>query len=122
MQILLNSDGYVESYALVGEITDGIDVPAPTDIAHFEEHYYVYHLKNKALKYDSKQNEILEKNIADNDYCQLREAQCFSYINRGTLWYETLTDLQMAELRTWYKAWLDGTQTLTVPEKPSWLK
>jgi len=121
MQILLNSDGYVESYALVGELTDGIDVPEPTDIAHFEEHYHTYQVKNKGLEYDAKKNEIHEKNKADNNYRQLREVECFSYINRGTLWYETLTDLQMAELRTWYKAWLDGTQTLAVPEKPSWL-
>ena len=51
-----------------------------------------------------------------------RVDECFSIINRGALWYETLDEDQKAELRIWYKSWLDVTETLTVPEKPEWLK
>ena len=25
------------------------------------------------------------------------------------------------ELKTWYQAWLNGTNTQTIPEKPEWL-
>lgn len=53
---------------------------------------------------------------------QRREEECFSVINRGSLWYDTLTDSQKEELKVWYKAWLDVTETKIVPEKPVWLK
>ena len=42
-------------------------------------------------------------------------------INRGRLWYDALTGEQLSELKTWYRAWLDGTNTQTIPEKPEWL-
>lgn len=50
-----------------------------------------------------------------------RETECFSIINRGQLWYETLSEQQRLELKQWYIAWLDVTDTLQVPVKPSWL-
>lgn len=53
---------------------------------------------------------------------QQREAECFSVINRGSFWYETLTDKQKEELKVWYQAWLDVTDTLVVPEKPDFIK
>ncbi|MBQ8443788.1 MAG: hypothetical protein IJX25_00330 [Clostridia bacterium] len=51
-----------------------------------------------------------------------RENECFSIINRGTLWYNTLTEEQRLELDVWYKSWLDVTITKEIPRKPSWLK
>lgn len=51
-----------------------------------------------------------------------REIECFSIINRGQLWYNTLTTEQVNELNNWYRAWLDVTETKIVPTKPSWLK
>ena len=51
----------------------------------------------------------------------LRQTECFSIINRGTLWYQSLTEAQLVELSQWYNAWLDAPETLVVPEKPSWL-
>ena len=53
---------------------------------------------------------------------QQREVECFSVINRGQLWYNTLTAKQFDELQVWYKAWLDVTETKIIPEKPTWLK
>lgn len=50
-----------------------------------------------------------------------RAFECFPIINRGQLWYETLTETQKAELKVWYQAWLNVTETRTVPEKPNWL-
>lgn len=50
-----------------------------------------------------------------------RERECFSIINRGQLWYEMLTADQRNDLKIWYKAWLDVTETLEMPNKPSWL-
>ena len=51
-----------------------------------------------------------------------REKICFSIVNRGQIWYETLTETQKNELRSWYKNWLDVTVTLTEPTAPTWLK
>lgn len=51
-----------------------------------------------------------------------RELECFSIVNRGKLWYDCLTIEQIHELRKWYFAWLNVTETLTIPVKPEWLK
>lgn len=51
-----------------------------------------------------------------------REEECFPIINRGQLWYNTLTTEQVQELNQWYMAWLDITETKIIPTKPSWLK
>ena len=51
-----------------------------------------------------------------------REKKCFPLINRGQLWYDTLTEVQKEELRAWYKAWLDVTVTFAEPVPPAWLK
>ena len=50
-----------------------------------------------------------------------REQECFPIINRGILWYNTLTEEQRIELDIWYKDWLNVTETKVIPEKPSWL-
>ena len=53
---------------------------------------------------------------------QQREVECFPIINRGQLWYDTLTSEQINELRSFYRAWLDVTETKIIPTKPSWIK
>jgi hypothetical protein len=55
---------------------------------------------------------------------QLREARnkvCFPVINRGKLWYDRLSPLQLGELKAWYQAWLDAPRTLEYPKEPEWL-
>lgn len=51
-----------------------------------------------------------------------RERECFFIINRGSLWYDNLTETQKVELSIWYKEWLNVTKTLEEPIKPTWLK
>lgn len=62
-----------------------------------------------------------ENNQELNGLREIREQECFSVINRGSLWYDPLTDSQKEELKIWYNAWLDVTETKIVPEKPKWL-
>jgi hypothetical protein len=50
-----------------------------------------------------------------------RERICFSVINRGKLWYDSLTYEQLSELRQWYKAWLNVTETKEIPITPNWV-
>lgn len=61
----------------------------------------------------------MEENI---DLRRLRENECFRFINRGELWYDTLTNDQITELSEWYRAWLNVTETKVIPNKPTWLK
>lgn len=85
-------------------------------------------------QYDEKDNLLLrtyddyveivprDTELAKQNLRELRECECFSYINRGQLWYNTLTEEQKVEFQEWYYAWLDITKTLKVPVKPKWLK
>lgn len=65
-----------------------------------------------------------------NDLRYMREDYCFPVINRGVLWYNTLTEEQRLELDKWYKAWLDVTDRYVegidietiIPTRPTWLK
>lgn len=50
-----------------------------------------------------------------------RERVCFSVINRGKLWYDSLTFEQLSELRDWYRKWLNVTVTFEIPNAPTWL-
>ena len=120
MQILLEN-GYVSSYALVGTLAGGIEVPDPPDAGHFEAHFTAYRVKDGILEYDEKQNTENERKALCVELRKRRETECFSYVNRGQPWYDGLSGEQKSELRTWYEGWLKVTETLTAPEKPSWL-
>ena len=120
MQVCIEN-GYISSYALIGEITGGIEVPDPPDLEHFEAHFQSYQIRDGTLEYDEQQNKELQRKALCDDLRKRRETECFSYINRGQLWYDRLSDEQKAELQIWYSAWLKVTDTLTAPEKPSWL-
>ena len=52
---------------------------------------------------------------------KLRAKECFSVINRGKLWYDSLTDEQYSELKNWYFDWLNVTETKNIPCRPAWL-
>ena len=51
----------------------------------------------------------------------MREMFVFPIINRGQAWYWTLSEKQTAELKEWYNAWLDATDTGIIPDTPEWL-
>lgn len=61
--------------------------------------------------------EQIKANIRAN-----REEKCFPIINRGQLWYDTLTEAQHNELAVWYRAWLDATDTMVEPDDLDWIK
>lgn len=52
---------------------------------------------------------------------QERARICFPVINRGKLWYNTLTPEQTSELKNWYFKWLNAPETLKVPVTPTWI-
>ena len=64
---------------------------------------------------------ILTQNEILFELRKRREVECFSVINRGKLWYNCLNDEQLAQLNDWYFAWLNVTETKTIPKRPNWL-
>lgn len=66
--------------------------------------------------------EPTEKGTALDILRRQREIECFDIVNRGMVWYDTLTAEQKQELAKWYRAWLDVTETRQIPQRPSWLK
>jgi len=123
MQVILNEQGFVDAYALIGSFGyDAATVNEPENIDDFENNYRSYYLSdgNILVKSDDKQKEI--ENECENAILRSqREKDCFSYINRGYLWYSKLTKKQKEELSSWYQAWLDVTEIKVIPEKPEWL-
>ena len=119
--IITTKDDYIYSYAIIGSIDGGIKVDTPEDLAFFESHYSAYKLVDGSLVYDEEK----DKQIADENELErlriLREKECFSVINRGQAWYNSLTDGQYEDLQTWYQAWLNVTETRVIPEKPAWI-
>ena len=88
-----------------------------------------YEFKPNKASYIEKEQVILldfdESILKEYDKVELRnkrEKECFSVINRGELWYDNLSQEQLEELKKWYNDWLNVTETLKEPVKPSWIK
>ena len=121
MKVWLNEQGYVGSYAFEGELLDAVEAAEPADLSHFEECFTAYRVQDGVLVFDDAQAAAEQAEAAKTAYRQRRQAECFSVINRGQLWYDTLSKGQLSELKNWYQAWLDGTHTQTIPDQPEWL-
>lgn len=69
-------------------------------------------------------NTEYEKEDAIHKLRVRRERECFPYVNRGQIWYTRTVNTagRLKELTEWYLAWLNVTETLEVPTKPSWLE
>ena len=80
-------------------------------------HFYI----EKEITTDEQLKEQIKIKAKQNDLRSQREKECFDVVNRGVLWYDTLTQEEKSELKTWYKDWLDVTETLKVPKKPKFL-
>lgn len=121
MQIITDNDGFVLSFAYIGDLMGGIEVQEPADMKQFLHQFYAYRLQDRELVYDGNAYQKHLDEEVKAEYRQRRETECFSVINRGQLWYEGISIQQLLELRQWYKDWLEVTETMVVPEKPTWL-
>lgn len=116
-------DGYIDNYALIGGLVDGIEVDDSSieNMDYFMENHSAYHIVNEKLELDSEKLKEIKNEIENKMLRKQREEVCFPYVNRGVLWYVKLNDEQKAELTEWYESWLDVTETKVIPEKPKWL-
>lgn len=130
MKIKLDSDGYVSEWALHSDdekiicLPDGIEVDdIPDDeVEQFYEESRAYYLSDGKLVKDL---DRMDEIVAEREKQALRNRraiECFSIVNRGEAWYDTLTAGQREELRSWYLDWLDVTETLSAPTAPDWIK
>ena len=83
--------------------------------------FSAYRIRDGDLVFDSEQAEAVMNQQILEELRLRRERECFSVINRGQLWYETLTAEQKEELKDWYLAWLDVTEMGIAPDTPAWL-
>lgn len=120
MQVIFEN-GYVVSYAIIGNIEDGIEIENPADLSHFEEHYQAYRKEGNVLVFDEEKDSAIEREYISDELRERRETECFAIIDRSKFWYDSLTEAQTEELREWYEAWLNVTDTLKEPKKPDWL-
>ena len=123
MKLHLDSNNYVIGYTqfcLNYDQLDGVEYigEVPSDFSSSCKNYQ-YVDGQLVLDADKVTEENTAKELVDLRY--QREQLCFSYINRGELWYSRLTTEQKEELETWYQAWLDVTETKVVPTAPEWL-
>lgn len=97
-------------------VCNGLVMPkSPTFITLFSDNLIVK--SNSFFEYLITNNEEFIKTY----YRTLREKICYPIVNRGKVWYDRLTLSQTGELNDWYEAWLDVTETLTIPKTPSWI-
>lgn len=120
--ITIDDDGYVVDYIIVGGVEGGIEVdrlPNDEDVAHLNTNSF--RLVDGKLEFDEARYKELELDRQRHGIRLQREEECFPIINRGGIWYELLSDENKIELMAWYQAWLDATETLIIPEKPTWI-
>lgn len=97
-------------YILVDEITYTNTLATPS--------HQSWRVKDGKLYLDHYEEEPEEEIL---QRLRFKREECFEIINRGKLWYDTLSETQIKELKEWYKNWLDVTKTKTIPQKPEWL-
>jgi hypothetical protein len=120
MKVTFDENGYVNGWCMVGD-NGGEEYDPPDDFDSFLDRFDVFKVVNGKLVLDAEKAETDRKALELATLRERRETECFSVINRGWIWYSCLTLTQWRELRTWYLAWLNVTNTLTVPDRPSWL-
>lgn len=122
IKCLLDDNNYVISYASIGNIIGATELELPNDLfEHFSENFGAYRCDNNVLYFDETKYGNIKEDEVKEELRARREQECFPIINRGKLWYDSLTSDNIAELDVWYKSWLDVTDTKIVPNRPEWL-
>ena len=105
---------------MVGD-NGGEEYELPEDFDAFIDNCFCFHLVDGKLVRDTEKEAADQVEDQKLSLRERREKECFSVVNRGWIWYSTLTLSQWRELRAWYLAWLNVTETMTPPERPDWV-
>ena len=120
MKVTFDENGYVNGWCMVGD-NGGEEYDPPEDFDSFLDNFSCFTVSDGKLILDEEKEAADRLEEAKATLRERREKECFSVVNRGWIWYSTLTLAQWRELRTWYLAWLNVTNTLTIPNRPSWV-
>ena len=120
MKVTFDENGYVSGWCMVGD-NGGEEYDPPEDFDSFLDRFDVFKLIDGKLVRDAEKEDAERLAAEQNSLRERREKECFSVVNRGWIWYSSLTLAQWRELRTWYLAWLKVTETGVIPERPSWI-
>lgn len=120
MKVTFDENGYVNGWCMVGD-NGGEEYDLPEDFDRFLDSFESFKLADGKLVFDAEKDDADRLESEKTSLRERREKECFSVVNRGWIWYSTLTLSQWRELRTWYIAWLKVTETMTPPERPSWV-
>lgn len=127
MEITLNNEGFVENYAVIGDIEGSITVQNPQDMPHFSEHYEAYKLVDGKLVFDENKGKAQEKEILaqkqlikqqENNLALAKFFECHPILwNDGKLYGITQEDQQEIALNlTQYQL----TVSAGLPAKLKW--
>lgn len=120
MKIQVNENNYVENYVIVGESNVcNIEVEEPEGFS--PDNFQAWKYDGEKLVYDGEQASALQAEREKDEIRFERSRVCFPVVNRGQLWYDTLTESEKNEIKEWYQKWLDAPETGVVPEMPKWL-
>ena len=120
MKVTFDENGYVNGWCMVGD-NGGEEYDPPEDFDSFLDNCFCFRLDDGKLVQDAEKEESDRQEQDRAVLRERREKECFSVVNRGWIWYSTLTLSQWRELRTWYLAWLNVTETGIIPERPAWV-
>lgn len=120
MKVTFDENGYVNGWCMVGD-NGGEEYDPPEDFDSFLNNCFCFRLEDGKLVRDAGKEESDRQDEERASLRLRREKECFSVVNRGWIWYSTLTLSQWRELRTWYLAWLNVTETGVIPERPEWV-
>ena len=115
------TDGYITDTnkleALPGSVEVSDDILSEMDLDRLGCYQYTDgHAVLDQAKYESIQYEAETEALRAR-----RETECFAVCDRY-MWYNFLSSTNKAKVKEWYKAWLDVTETRTVPEPPECVK
>ena len=120
MKVTFDENGYVSGWCMVGD-NGGEEYDPPEDFDSFLDRFDVFKLVDGKLVRDAEKEEADRREAKLASLRERREKECFSVVNRGWIWYSSLTLAQWRELRTWYLAWLKVTETGAIPDRPTWI-
>jgi hypothetical protein len=117
-------NGYITGYSTQGGFKDGITVvDSFIDLLDNEDQtgYLLYIDENTKPIYDKAKHDTAKTKQLEEEIRIRRTVECFVVTDRGKLWYDSITQQQLQELKTWHTAWLAAPETKIIPPLPTFL-
>ena len=110
-----------ENNYLNGPTIDGGTIPLVIDEKKIEKTKEVPAFK--AWQYNEDIDDFILVDLVDTTCLrERRQIECFNLLsNLSIFWYNNLSETELAEIKSWYVAWLNVTDTKLIPTLPECL-